>query len=262
MYKPQPQTTVSRSGVQVLDRVLDILDLLAKAEYPLSLAKIANMSGLSKSTVHRLLSALQARDYVEKLSDATYRLGIKVLEIASYHINTLELLTESRPHLNALHRSLNLSSHLGLLEDYQVVYIGLVNSASYTKYYAQVGKRSPAFCSSMGKCLLAGLSKTDLDETLNHIELKAYTERTITDPRSLRRHLAEVRNRGWAMDNEEYQEGQRCIGAPVFDYRGDSLAAISVSGQVSHISDDRVEEIARQVKNAALLISQGMGYSV
>ncbi|MDR1656589.1 MAG: IclR family transcriptional regulator [Deltaproteobacteria bacterium] len=257
--KKEPST---KGSVQVLERVLDLIEVLAKAESPLGLGKISTITGLSKSTVHRLLSALQARDYVEKLSDSTYRLGIKVLEIASYHINTLELLTESRPHLNDLHLSLNLNSHLGLLEDYQVVYIGLVNSSPQAKIYAQVGKRSPAYCSSMGKCLLAGLSKSELDETLRHIEFKPFTDRTIVSLPALKRHLVEVRNQGWAVDNEEFQAGQRCVGAPIFDYRGESLAAISVSGSVSLITDERLNHIAQQVKNTALLISHCMGYSV
>jgi DNA-binding IclR family transcriptional regulator len=248
------------SGIKVLDRVLDIIDLLARAGTPLGLREVASGTGMSKSTVHRLLSALHARHYVEKRADGTYRMGIQVLEMASYHINTLELLTESRPYLNDLHFSLNLTSHLGILEDYQVVYIGLMDSYPHAKLYAQVGKRSPAFCSSMGKCLLAGLGREDLDEALRHIELIPYTAKTIVDPQRLRRHLGLVRSRGWAMDDEEYQAGHRCVGAPVFDYRGDSLAAVSVSGSVAQISDGRVEDIVRQVMGTARAVSRSMGH--
>ncbi|MDR1243178.1 MAG: IclR family transcriptional regulator [Deltaproteobacteria bacterium] len=248
-------------GIKVLDRVLDIIDVLAGSGTPPGLSEIARSAGLSKSTAHRLLSALRARHYVEKRPDNTYRVGIKMLEMASCHINTLELLTEARPYLNTLHSSLDLTSHLGILEDYQVVYIGLMDDYPNAKLYAQVGKRSPAFCSSMGKCLLANLGRDDLDEALRRINLIAYTAKTIVDPLDLRRHLVRVRGLGWAMDDEEYQSGHRCVGAPVFDYRGDSLAAISVSGSVARITDGRIEDIAVEVRSTAQAISRSMGYS-
>ncbi|MDR3352883.1 MAG: IclR family transcriptional regulator, partial [Zoogloeaceae bacterium] len=261
MRETQEKAPGESGGIKVLDRVLDIIDLLARAETSLGLSEVTHVTGMSKSTVHRLLSALHARHYVEKRPDNTYRLGIRMLEMASYHINTLELLTESRPYLNALHSALNLTSHLGILEDYQVVYIGLMDSYPHAKLYAQVGKRSPAFCSSMGKCLLAGLGKEELDEALRHITLLAYTAKTIVDPLALRRHLGQVRVQGWAMDDEEYQAGHRCVGAPVFDYRGDSLAAISVSGASAQIPEERIAAIVEQVQNTARAISRSMGYT-
>jgi DNA-binding IclR family transcriptional regulator len=205
MRAEQAQEPAESGGIRVLDRVLDIIDLLARAGTPLGVSGIARSTGMSKSTVHRLLSALHARHYVEKRPDGAYSMGIKVLEMASYHINTLELLTESRPSLNELHSSLDLASHLGILEDCQVVYIGLMDSYPHAKPYAQVGKRSPAFCSSMGKCLLANLGREEFEEALRHIDLVPHTAKTITDPQELRRHLARVRSRGWAMDDEEYQ---------------------------------------------------------
>ncbi|MDR1125140.1 MAG: IclR family transcriptional regulator [Deltaproteobacteria bacterium] len=261
MLETRETASPGSGGIKVLDRVLDIIDVLARSGIPLGLSEIARSVGLSKSTAHRLLSALRARHYVEKRPDNTYRVGIKMLEMASFHINTLELLTEARPCLNALHSSLNLTSHLGILEDYQVVYIGLMDAYPSAKLYAQVGKRSPAFCSSMGKCLLANLGRDDLDEALRRINLVAYTAKTIVDPQELRRHLVRVRGRGWAVDNGEYQPGQRCVGAPVFDYRGDSLAAISVSGSVAQITDGRIEGIAAEVRSTAQAISRSMGYS-
>lgn len=248
-------------GVRVLERCFDIVDLLAASTRSLGVTEIAQSTGMSKSTAHRLLTAMHRRHYVEKRGDATYRIGIKMLQTASYHINTLELLTESMPFLAALRAGLGLTSHLGILEGDEVVYLGLSDSTPNSKLYAQVGRRSPAYCSSMGKCLLACLGRDELEESLNACKFERFTPKTICDRDELRRHLLTVRGQGWAMDMEEYKPGHCCVAAPVFDYRGDSLAAVSVSGTPRDFPARRLEQIAQAVRDCATDISRSMGYA-
>lgn len=246
--------------VRVVDRIFDILEQIAQADHPSGLSELVERTGMSKTTVHRLLTSLCARQYVEKHPDGTYSIGYKMIEIVSAHINGLELLTESRPFLNQIARDYDLTTHLGILDRYEVVYIEKMDLYPHTRLYTQVGYRSPAYCSSIGKCLLACLSGDELAEALYGCPFKKHTPNTITDIWEFKRMLKVIRKQGWAMDNEEFQTGHRCVGAPIFDYRGTAVAAISASGSIAALSDDRLEQVIREVKAAAAGISRRMGY--
>ncbi|MGE9965568.1 IclR family transcriptional regulator [Fusicatenibacter saccharivorans] len=247
-------------NVRVVDRVFDIIEVLAASDIPMSLSDIAKHTGMSKSTVHRLLSSMCTRHYVEKNSDNNYSIGYKLMETVSLHINNLELLTEAKPFLTNIMRDLNLTAHMGILDGCDVVYLEKLDIYPNTRLYTQVGFRSPAYCSSMGKCLLSCLSGDELEDALYDCEFKRYTPNTITDIREFKRYLRVVRRQGWAMDNEEYQLGHRCVGAPVFDYRGTPVAAISASGSITQLSDRNLEAVIKEVKQSAASISRKMGY--
>ena len=248
-------------GVRVVDRVFDILEILATHKGGISLSQIAAETSMSKTTVHRLLATMLSRQYVEHNEDGSYTLGYKFIETASNHINNLELITEAKPLLSRMLWDLNLTTHLGVLEGANVVYMEKMDVYPNTRLYTQVGYRSPAYCSSMGKCLLACLSGDELDRVLSCCKFEQHTPNTIVDKDKLKQQLKEVRVAGWAMDNEEYQLGHRCIGAPVFDYRGSAVAAISASGPISQLTDERVEVVKREVKSAAKRLSRRMGFS-
>jgi IclR family KDG regulon transcriptional repressor len=248
-------------GVRLVNRVFDIIEVLATHKQGITLSQIADMAAMSKSTVHRLLSTMCARQYVERNEDGSYTLGYKFIETASNHINNLELITEAKPLLSRMLWDLNLTTHLGVLEGPNVVYMEKMDVYPNTRLYTQVGYRSPAFCSSMGKCLLACLSGEELDKVLDCCDFKKYTPHTIVDRDELKEHLKKIRVSGWAMDNEEYQLGHRCIGAPVFDYRGCAVAAISASGPTTQLMDDKIETVRREVKSAARRLSRRMGFA-
>ncbi len=248
--------------VQVIDRTLDILEYLSLTQASKGPTEIARAVGLNKSTVHRLLAALLGRGYIEKNDvDGTYHIGIKLVEIVSNRINNLELQTEARPVLNDLHDALGLIVHLGILDRHEVVYVEKMDIAPNLRRYAQIGQRVPAQCSSLGKCLLASLSGGQLEFFMADCAFAQYTQNSITSLRELKEHLRIVRSRNWAIDNEEYIPGHRCVGAPVCDYRGEIIAAVSASGPVALLTDERIPEVVEQVKRAASLISRKLCYS-
>ena len=248
--------------IQVLHRALDILEALSTAESGLALSEIAERTGLSKSTVHRILATLKTRGYTEQNHLGGYEIGPKLIETVSCHINALDLQTESRPYLAALRKELDLTTHLGILDGPYVVYVERIAIFPRTRLYTQVGYRSPAYCSSMGKCLLAALSGDHLKEILDQCTFEPFTANTCRSKKEFRQLLRQVRQQGWAMDNEEYTPGHRCIGAPVFDYHGDAVAAISASGTATEINDDNIEKIKTEVIRTARQISKRMGYTM
>lgn len=247
-------------NVRLIERVFDILEQLSAASAPMGVSDIARATGMSKSTVHRILGTMCSRSYASHSENGTYSLGYKVMEIASTHINILELVTEAKPFLSKIARDLDLTAHLGILDGSDVVYIEKMDGHLNAQLYTQIGHHSPAFCSSIGKCLLSGLSREELDEVLDSCDFRRYTPNTITDRGALIAHLRQVRTQGWAMDDEEYELGHRCIGATIFDYRGNPMAAISASGSVNLLTDDRIQETIREVKNVARKLSRQMGY--
>ncbi len=246
--------------VRVLDRAFDILEALSQNNSPMRLSDIAARSGLSKSTAHRLLTAMLERSFVSKTETGAYTIGYKIIEMASTHINNLELLTEAKPYLSRIMRELDLTAHLGILDGADVVYLEKMDGHPNSQMYTRIGHRSPGFCSSIGKCLMAGMSRDELEDVLDLCDFKKYTPKTITDRREIIRHLREVRRQGWAVDDEEFEGGHRCVGAPVYDYRGLPIAAISASGSVNILTDEKMDDTIRTVRECASRLSRQIGY--
>ena len=247
-------------GVQSIERAFDIIEAVATSKNFAVLTEIAEKTGLHKSTAYRIISTLLKRGYLKKNEDGTYKIGLKLIEAASYYIDSLQLQTEVRPYIAQITAKFGLTSHLGVLEGDKVVYIEKMDIFSNIKLYSQIGLRMPAYCSSLGKCLLANFSNTQLRSIMGQTEFTRFTHNTITTIEALQKEIDTVRQQGWAIDNEEFEIGHRCIGAPVYDYRGDIIAAISASGSTTILTNERIPEIVEYLKQTAAEISQNMGY--
>ena len=246
-------------NVRSVDRILDMMEILAEERSPVSLTELASRTSLSKTTVFRLMQTLCNREYAEKTDSAGYVLGPKIIELAGYYIENLELHTIARPFLADLYSEYKLTVHLGKVIEDKVIYIELMDRKNLRKSDEE-GIGVPAYTSSIGKCLLAALSGRELDELLYKSPLKQYTPNTITDPGDYKRHLRKVRHDGWAIDDEEYLIGRRCVGAPIFDFKGEAVACVSVSGDIYELSDERIPLIRDAVIATAEAISKRMGY--
>ena len=226
----------------------------------MTLTELAKSIGLPKSTTHRLLSTLVRRGYAARREDGGYQIGLKLIEAVSYYINSLELQTEARQHLARLTVELGLTAHLGVLEGDQVVYIERIDVLSGVKLYSQIGLRMHAYCSSLGKCLLAGLSGEELSQVIGRCAFERFTPNTIVSLAGLREEIRQVRRQGYAVDNMEYSQNNRCVGAPIYDYRGETVAAISASGPPAILTKDRVPDVAAEVMSKARAISRNLGH--
>lgn len=247
-------------NVQVLERAFDLLEALAQSREPMGLSALATQTAMSKSTVHRILATMFERDYVTKTLNGTYAIGPKLFSMLSYHINSLELQVEAKPHLAALERELKLPAYLGVLDGPFVSIISKEATNRADELFTRVGKRYPAHCSSMGKCLLACLSADELEETLYGFTFEAHTANTITNKQEFLKYLHGVRRRGWAVDCEESAANHRCLAAPIFDFSGDAIAAVGVSGSNADMPESEFETMAHSVVKAARNISLSMGY--
>ncbi|MFI3237431.1 MAG: IclR family transcriptional regulator [Lachnospiraceae bacterium] len=244
----------------LLEKGLSILELLAQTEDPMGPTEISQILGYNKATTYRILKTLGDFGYATHTSNGKYQCGAKLIEVASTYINNLELQTVAKPYLTALAAQLSLSVHLGVLDGSNTVYVEKLETKPYGASYTHVGYKSPAHCSSIGKCLLSSFSSIELDDLMKNWTFTKYTKNTITKPEKFKKHLKEVRIKGWSMDHEEFMIGHCCVGAPIFDYRGDAIACVSVSGETQQFAEESLPMIIELVMATGLEISEAMGY--
>ena len=253
---------MSEKGVQVIDRTFDIIELLAVEPQGLGVSDVARRLSLNKSTAHRILNAITDRGYLEKTVDGVYSLGMQFVELTSRKLGSIELTTEAKPFLNELTAKLGQSSHLAILDGNDAVYIDKVEVTKNFRLYSQIGKRIPVYCSGLGKSLLLDTDNQTILSLLRCCSMEQLTETTLLSPEAVLDEIKVGRMRGWTVDNEEHDEGIRCIAAPIYDYRWKIIAAISSAGPSSFFTIEKDEEYSKIVCQTARNISARMGYRI
>lgn len=246
---------------QVLDRTFQIFDILADGSHDIGVTELAEKLNLHKSTAHRLIMVLESSRYVERDNDTgKYRLGSRILELGLSALSRLDVYEIARPFLRALVAETGETAHIGVLRDGEVVSIVNVESTQAIRTPSTVGTRHPAHCSSLGKVILAFSEPRDMEKFLAGRTLEGFTRNTITSPALFVHEIESVRRKGYAIDDEEREEGLRCIGAPVRSSSGEVIASVSVAGPVFRITPDRIDPVARAVVAAGDQISAALGY--
>jgi len=258
---PQSKTADSPYKVQVLDRALAALAILANSQSDCSLAELCPALKLHKSTVHRLMMVLeQHRLVVKNPETGRYRLGLRLYELGSRAIEGLDLRGRARPYLDRLQAEFGETVFFCILDEGQVFYVEKVESQRSVRTACTVGSRAPAYCTAVGKAMLAELPEAEVSKIVRRWGLKSVTANTITTAGALKAELQKVRARGYAIDDEEKEEGLRCIGAAVRSHSGKLAAAMSVSGPAFRMTKERVPEIGRALVEAAGKLSAELGY--
>ena len=243
------------SGVQSVERALDILELLSRSEDEVGVSEIGAGTGLAAGTVHRLLGTLALRGYVHKNARTRrYGLGLRSLTMA---ITTRERLAPlALPFLEELMRVSQESANLAILEGNAMMYIEQVSPSSrMLRSFTEPGNRVPLHSSGTGKVLLAYQPPRLIDFIVGRAGLTRQTAATITDPAQLRSELRNIRRQGYAVDHGEQEEGVRCLAAPVFGPDGEIFASISLSGPASRLNKRRIEGVVPDLKRIAANLS-------
>jgi DNA-binding IclR family transcriptional regulator len=248
------------AGAQVVDRVVDILEAFPRLGPELGVADVSRALGLKRATTHRLLASLHRRGILaQDAVSRRYRLGMKLWELGSLATSQVDWLERVKPHLQQLAIDSGETAHLAILNDGQVLYVDTVESVRSLRMPSQVGGRLPVHCSGVGKALVAYLPEEAVRGIFRRRGLPRMTAHTITDARTLERQLATVRKLGYAIDDEEMDEGLTCIAAPVRDHTSHVMAAVSIAGPTSRLSPDVRAERAGQVVQAANDASVALG---
>lgn len=256
---------VTRPGdeyrVQVLDRVFSLLDALAAERRELGGMEIAQRIGLHKSTVHRLLAVLENNRYVERNpANAKYRLGWRLFELGMIATAGVDIYERAKPEVESLVAQTGETAHVGVLRQGAIVSLVNAESRSSVRTPSTVGHRNPFHCTSQGKAILAFLPAARLNELLEGYEFQQFTRKTITSRKQFLAELAAIRKHGYAIDDEEFEEGLRCIGAPVRDHSGEVIGAISIAGPSFRVSGERMVPLSAAVRQAGIRLSAVLGF--
>ena len=255
------ETSRRREGVQAVKRAITILKTLGEEEMELGVSELARRSGLQKSTVHRLLQTLQHEGLVEQNPETgKYRLGLEILRLAGTVLRELEDLQQvARPFLRALAEECGETVNLTILAGDGVINVDRIPSPHRVRNIGWIGRKMPLHCVSAGKVFLAYMPEEEVERFLNS-KLPQLTKYTITDPAKLREELQRVRELGYGVGLEELEEGLNAVAAPIRDYRGKVVAAISVSGPSFRLTREKIPEVAELTKRAADEVSRHLGY--
>jgi IclR family transcriptional regulator, KDG regulon repressor len=246
--------------VQVLERAVDILQVLSEDSRELAAAEVAERLSLHKSTIHRLLAVLDHHRLIRKnAGTGKYALGLRLFEFGTRAVRGLQLRDQAQPHLEQLARETGETAHICVYDNGEMVSLAYAEGPRSLRMPATVGGRTPAYCSAVGKAMLAFLPDAAVDEVMSR-SVRACTEKTLVSRAALQADLRQVRIRGYAVDNEEIEKGLRCVGGPVWNYSGEVVAAISVAGPAFRITRSRVPTVARAVIAATRRLSAELGY--
>jgi DNA-binding IclR family transcriptional regulator len=239
-------------------RALDLIDVLASAGRPLALSELSKALGRPLPSVHRLLRTLELRNYVESL-DGRYRLTLKLFEIGSTVVSSIDVVAEARPICEKLCRDLDETINMGVRSGSSAVYVMKLDSPRSLRLISQLGMHVPLYCTAMGKVLLAYAPPEERDAILAEVTLEPRTRKTITSREGIEKELRAVFRSGYAVDNEEFDNGLICIAAPVFNRQGEIAAAISATGPLARLPRRAWPNIGQRVQEAGFAISERLG---
>lgn len=247
--------------VKAVNKTMCLLEALAR-EKELGVTDLAKRAGMHKSTAYRFLSSLKELGYVrQNAANERYSLTLKLFELGSCVLARMQLWEQAHPILEQLAEQTHETIHLAVLDDGSLVYLGKIEStkALRVSMSSRVGQSAPTYCTGVGKLLLAYARPEQVERILKREGLRRFTEHTIIDRSLLAKELESIRQRGFAIDDEEHEVGVRCVAAPVRNSQGTTIAALSISMPSVRLPKSKIPRYREFVTKAAEEISRRMG---
>ncbi|MEW5961574.1 MAG: IclR family transcriptional regulator [Chloroflexota bacterium] len=246
---------LSDYNVRAVERAVQILSALDDEHPERSLSEIVQATGLHKATAHRLLATLLDCGFIERTAKGEkYRLGLRIAGLGLDVLHRLDFRQQALPYMQQLVDRFQENCTLGVFDRGRVLYVEIVPSKHTLTIAARVGRHLPAHCTAGGKVFLAFLPPAVVEPVLN-APLLAYTENTLTSPARLREELEVIRQRGYGLDEEEFEEGIRAVSVPIRDIAGNVVAQMSMPGPTNRLTVERIPETVQALMEAAYAIS-------
>ena len=252
-----PQTTSGEVAIQVIERMMRLLDILAAHAEPMALKDISRLSGLHPSTTHRILSDMVAKRFVDRDETGAYLLGLRLLELGNLVKSRLNIRRIAAEQMATLYRKTLQTINLSVRQGDEIVYVERTYSElSGMQVVRAIGGHVPLHLTSTGKLFLSADTPEDVRLYAKRTGLKGSTKNSITDLPKLERELQQVRIKGYARDNEELEPGVRCIAAGIHDDSGQLVAGLSISAPAERLREEWIDDLT----HAAGCISATLGY--
>jgi IclR family acetate operon transcriptional repressor len=253
--------THEKEPVRALVRAFCLIEALARDNgQPKGIQELCHLTGLTKATVHRLINTLVDIGYAEKDFNGKYCLGLKLMTLSGVILSNLHVANVAKHELDQLAKKTQLTAHLGILDNNDLLYVEKANSNQSIQTSSYVGQRSYVHSTSLGKAICAHLPVETVKQILNEKGMPKFTEKTLITVESFLAELKKIKQNGYAVDNEENEKYVRCVAAPIFDHTSSVIASISVSGLIIHIPEEKFCELSNEVMIVAKKISRKMGY--
>jgi IclR family transcriptional regulator, acetate operon repressor len=247
-------------GVQSVDRALLIIETLAEDDEGYRLSDLAVRTGLSTSTAHRLLATLEKRRFVQfDRYQSKWHVGAQSFTVGATFARRRNFTAQAMPYLRKLRDQSRETANLAVVDDESIIVLTRMESREVMRSLTKVGGRVAMVASGVGKAVLATYSDEDVNAIIRRQGMPRLTEKSIVRPGELFRELQEIRRRGYAVDDEEARMGLRCVAAVVYSDCSEPLAAISVSGMTSRVTDDRLPALGRMVREVAAELTVALG---
>lgn len=252
----------TKNPIQVAEKLFLVIETLAE-NGAMGIMELSNSLGYHKSTTHRLVNSLVCMGYIRQDEESLkYSLSLKFLEIGSKILEQTNMASLIHPSLKKLSEQTGETVHLVRREGTEAVYIDKVESnVSSIRMVSRVGSRIPLYCSGVGKALLAGLKDEEIKEIWEASDIRRLTPYTITSFDELMKRMKTVRDGGYAVDDEENEEGVRCIAVSLPDYHKEPVYALSISAPVGRMGADRMEELKRDVLDFKKDLAKTLGFT-
>ncbi|MGD8367709.1 MAG: IclR family transcriptional regulator [Desulfobacterales bacterium] len=244
--------------ISSLGKGLRILELLAE-KHALTVSEAARYLDTNRAGSHRFLATLRELGYVEKDEEERYRLTFRLAELGMKVVNRHEILRVARPYLLELSSAFNETVNLGHFDRGDILHLDKIDSKEILRMDSEIGSRAPAYCTALGKAVLAFLTEAELADYFKSVKLKPHGPNTITSRRRLRSEIEQIRSCGYAVDDEELAPGLRCLSAPVFDHTNRAFYAVSVSGPAMRMTPERIEKMHPLVTRTCQRLSEKLG---
>jgi IclR family acetate operon transcriptional repressor len=251
------QGHVSPRGL--VPRTFSVLDALVEGAPQATLGQIAQRSGLPKPTVHRILAALVKLGFARNGGDGSYLLGSQALRLAGRVLSSVDYAGHAGPALRALQEHTGETIHFAILSGSHATYVEKLEGRRPYRMASRVGMGLPLHSTAIGKAILAHLAPDERAALLRRLDLVRLTPNTISDIPKLEAELAIIRQQGYSIDEEENEEGIRCVGAPVFARGGRVIGSLSVSAPAFQLSAEEARRLAPHVITAAREVSLSLG---
>lgn len=250
-----------KNPIQSAERIFAVLELLAE-KGEMGLLELSEELSLNKSTVHRMLSSLIFMGYARQKEDTQkYVLTYKLVTLSGKLLERANILPIAKPYLEMLSSVSGETVHLVQRDGNDILYIDKVEATSGTiRMVSHVGMTHPMYCSGVGKAIMATMPEEEVQKIWNESIIEKKTEHTITDFKKFKQVLDEVREKGYALDDEENELGVRCIAACIYDYHNEVRYAFSISGPVSRMTPEHIKFLSEIVRKVQKELSAELGY--